>query len=428
MLPPWLARSFAALGIPAYRTYWFALLASFGAIWFGFVARGYLVFDLTGSNAALGGIFTSFGVPQLVFTLFGGVAADRLPRKWVVASALSIFAVEYGIVSGLIFTDAIRYEHLVIASVFEGTVVAFYIPARAAFVGDLVTSDEGLGNAMALQQVSFNTARIVMPLIAGGLIAVPAVGVGGTYAAALLCFVVAVLIVLRLPTVPARSAALQESPVSAIVGGLSYVRSRPAILTLVLMCFSIAMTAMAYFAFIPSIAADVFDGGSVHLGVMTSATAVGALTAAVSAASIADGPNAWRMHTFAVFGFGIALMAFAVAPTFVVGVVLGVALGAAEIGFLTLNQALAMRFSDSAYFGRVQALLLISFALFGIMAFPIGYIADLIGIRETLFAAGAGATLLALVVSAYGRRIDAAADATPRQREPSAMLLSRPAP
>src|SRR5690606_10256289 len=179
-------------------------------------------------------------------------------------------------------------------------------------------------------------------------------------------------------------------------------------------------TAMAYFAFIPSIAADVFNGGSVHLGVMTSATAVGALTAAVSAASIADGPNAWRAHTFAAFGFGIALMAFAVAPTFIVGVVLGVSLGAAEIGFLTLNQALAMRFSDSAYFGRVQALLLISFALFGIMAFPIGYIADIIGIRQTLFAAGAIATVLALAVSAYGRRINASADATSRQHEPSA--------
>ena len=65
MLPPWLARSFAALRIPAYRTYWFALLASFGAIWFGFVARGYLVFDLTGSNAALGGIFIWLFVGQL---------------------------------------------------------------------------------------------------------------------------------------------------------------------------------------------------------------------------------------------------------------------------------------------------------------------------------------------------------------------------
>ena len=420
MLPAWLGRSFAALAIPAYRTYWLALLSSFGALWFGFVARGYLVFDLTGSNAALGGIFISFGVPQLIFTLFGGVAADRLPRKWVVAAALSIFVVEYGLVAILIFADAIRYEHLVIASIFEGTVVAFYIPARTAFVGDLVGSDEGLGNAVALQQVSFNAARVVMPLIAGGLIAVPALGVGGTYAAALFFFALAVLIVLRLPAIPARTMAKRESPLHAIVGGLRYVRSRPAILTLVLMCYCLAMTAMAYIAFIPSITADVFDGGSVHLGVMTSAIAVGALIAAVSAASIADGPNAWRMHTLAAIGFGTALMAFAVAPTFIVGVAFGVALGAAEIGFLTLNQALAMRFADAAYFGRVQALLLLSFALFGIMAFPIGFIADAIGIRQTLFAAGALATVLALAVTAYGRRINASADATSRRHEPSA--------
>ena len=89
----------------------------------------------------------------------------------------------------------------------------------------------------------------------------------------------------------------------------------------------------------------------------------------------------------------------------------GALLGAAEIGFVSLNQGLTMRFSDPAYHGRMQSLLMMGFAFFGIIAFPLGFLADAIGIRETLFLQGAVATALLAVILVYARVSKAASDA-----------------
>ena len=104
-------------------------------------------------------------------------------------------------------------------------------------------------------------------------------------------------------------------------------------------------------------------------------------------------------------------MGFAVAPVFPLALLIGVLLGAGEIGFISLNQGLSMRFSDPAYHGRVQSLLMMGFAFFGIVAFPLGLLVDRIGIRETLFIEGALATSMLALILIYARTSRAADDA-----------------
>lgn len=202
------------------------------------------------------------------------------------------------------------------------------------------------------------------------------------------------------------------SPFADIANGVFYVRERPALLALVLIGHAAAMTAFPYIVYVPSVVDEVFEGGSVALGPMTSGIAIGVLAASVGSAAIADGPHAWRTHWLLAVFFGIALMVYAVAPSFAVATMVGVSMGADETGFYTLNQALSMRYSEPEYFGRVQAILLLGFGLFGIVALPIGVLADSIGIRQTLFAEGLAGLLLVMGSLVYAAQIDPAADAS----------------
>ena len=406
----WRASTFAAASLPDYRRLLYTLTLTFFALWMVGLARGFIVYDLTGSSAALGGVFIAFGVPQLIFGLVGGVVADRLPRRQLVVAGQLWFALEYVLLGALLATGRLEYWMIIVASVIEGASLAFYIPARTAMIGDLVPATS-LGNAMALQQVAFNAARIIGPLLAGWLIAVPAIGAGGSLILAGLIFLASALLVLTLPKVPSRGVRSGGSPLSQVAGGIEYVRRRPALVILVLTSYTVATLAFPYIAFLPALVKDVYGMGSVALGAMNSAVALGALVAAVLCAMVIDGGSAWRWQAIASTGFVVVLMAFAVAPAFPIALVIGALLGAGEIGFISLNQGLSMRFADPTYHGRVQSLLMMGFAFFGIVAFPMGYLADAIGIRETLFIEGAAATAILALILVYARISNAAEDA-----------------
>ena len=186
----------------------------------------------------------------------------------------------------------------------------------------------------------------------------------------------------------------------------------------------VGLTIVPYAIFIAALVADVFDRGSVALGILTTTIAVGGLAAALYVASIADGPHAWRVHSIAAAGFGVVLVAFALAPTYPVALVIGVAVGAAEVAFIGLNQALAMKYAHEDYYGRLQAVMLFGFALNGLIGLPIGLLADAIGIREPMLIQGVVGTVAVAAVLLYSRRIDARADAV----EPAEGAPARPAP
>lgn len=406
----WASSTFAAAALPEYRRLLYALTTMFFALWIVSLARGFIVYELTGSSAALGGVFVAFGVPQLVLGLFGGVIADRFPRRTLVIIAQTWFAIEYATLGVLLSLGALEYWMVLVASTIEGASLSFYIPARTALIGDLVPASS-LGNAMALQQVSFNSARILGPLLAGWLIALPAIGSGGALILAGVMFVASALVVRTLPTRPSKGTRPTGSPLGQIAGGIAYLRGRPALVVLVLTSYTVVTLAFPYIAFLPALVKDVYGMGPVALGALNATLAVGALMAAILCAMVIDGASAWRWQAVASIGFLVVLMAFALAPSFPVALLVGALLGAGEIGFVSLNQGLAMRFADPSYHGRVQSLLMLGFALFGIVALPMGLLADAIGVRQTLFLQGAIGTSLLGVIYVVARASKAAEDA-----------------
>ena len=385
-------RTFAALAQPAYRVLWWGTLFSFLGMQMQMVARGYLAYELTGSNTALGGVMIAFGVPQLLLSLWGGVVADRLPKRNVLILWQGVIAVASGLMALAIATDHVAYWMLLATGVVTGVAFSFIGPARQAFIGDLVPGHL-MGNAIVLQQANMNGTRVFGPALAGALIATPLVGMAGVYALTTLGFVVAVVTMARLPPGHPRPGANHRSPLQDTLDGLRYiVRDRP-IGILLLMSFGVVALAFPYQGFLASVAKSEFHRGAVALGALSSAAAVGALGATLVVAGLTGHRHVWRVQTVSGIAFGAALIAFGFTPRFELALFAILLVGAFASAFQSLNNALAMTLSDPRYYGRVQALLGIGWSLFGIVSLPLGIVADIIGIRSTLGLMGLSAVV-----------------------------------
>ena len=376
------------------------------------IARGYLAYDLTGKNSALGGVMLAFGVPQLFLGLWGGVLADRLPKRHLLVVCQSIIALNSAWVATMIEMDVIQYWMLIVAGVVQGAGFAFIGPARQAFIGDLV-GKESIGNAVVLQQLSMNSTRVIGPSIAGAMIAVPLIGVAGVYYVTTIGFVLATVTMLRLPKGnPQR--ANRPSPLADMAEGLRYVKSRPSILLLILTSFAVVMVGFPYQSFLPSIAKDVYHSGASGLGALSSVAAIGAVFATLFVATYAEHRRAWSVQPLLALGFAVALIGLGLAPNFIFGLVAMVFVGGLASAFQSLNNSLTMSFTDGQFQGRVQSISMLSWSLFGLVALPIGIVADNIGIQNTLMLQGGVVLLMVLALQMMRRNESVIADRRPR--------------
>jgi len=394
-----LRSTFAALAEPRYRVLWWGTLFSFLGMQMQMIARGYLAYDLTASNTALGGVMIAFGVPQLVFGLWGGVVADRMAKRNVLLLWQSAIAIASALMAAAIATGNVAYWMLIATGVLTGTAFAFIGPARQAFTGDLV-GDELIGNAIVLQQASMNGTRVFGPALAGVLIATPFVGMAGVYILTTVGFIASTATMVRLPPGRPLEQRVRRSALAETRDGLTYVRRNRPVAVLLVMSFLVVAMAFPYQGFLPAVARGAFHQGAVGLGALSSLAAVGALGATLIVAALTGHRHAWRIQALAGAGFGLSLLLFSVSPSFAIALVSIFFLGALASAFQSLNNALTMMLSERQYYGRVQALMGLSWSLFGILSLPLGILADAIGLRQTLALMGVAAIISIIVTQA----------------------------
>jgi len=403
------ARTFYSLENAQYRMLWTGTVFSFFGMQMQIVARGWLAFDLTGQNTALGAMMLAFGAPSLVFTLWGGVIADRLPRRRTLLISQGVLCLNSAWIAVMVAVGLMEFWMLLAASFTQGVGFAFMGPARNAFIGSLV-GREAVGNAIVLQQLSMNGTRVVGPALAGVFISLWFIGVGGVYFITATGFLIAILTVWRLPAGEPEARAEATSPLSDLMDGLRYVRSRPSVATLILTSFVLTAFAFPFQSFLPSLAEDIYNTGSQGLGVLSAVQAVGAVIAVVLVAGIAGRASAWGQQLLLAFAFGGSVTLLGFANNFATGLGAILLVGACSAGFQSLNNALSISYSASRYHGRVQSLNMLSWSLFGIASLPIGIVADVIGIRETLMIAGVlgvgGVLLLYIIGRVWGAEED----------------------
>jgi MFS family permease len=157
-----LSTTFSSLAIYNYRVYWIGLLISLSGTWMQTTAQAWLVLKLTNSPTALGTVTLLQFLPITILTLFGGVLADRLPKRAVIFTTQSVGALQALILGVLVVTNLVQLWEIFVLAFLLGVVNAFDNPTRQAFVVELVGRDN-VQNAVALNSSLFNAARIMGP-------------------------------------------------------------------------------------------------------------------------------------------------------------------------------------------------------------------------------------------------------------------------
>lgn len=394
MAPPEKITTFATLKVPAFRALWLSGVFSFMSIQMQFLLRGWLAWELTGRESALGVVFFFFGLALLVSTPLGGVAADRLPKRpLMLAGQLILLATAVGMGLALA-TGVIAFWMLVMSSALQGLMFGLIGPARISMTTELV-GRERMGNAITLSSLSLSGSRVFAPSLAGLLAGWALVGLAGAYFVSSAIATLSFVLLLPLPKTPRAQPAVAASPArrnpfAEIGQGVRYAMARPALRRTILISLFVMMFGFNYVAFMPAFVEGEFGLGVFEVGLISSVGSLGAVFAATRLASHADGPHARSLLVVFGFGFGVTVAVLSTMPSYVLACVVSLGVGASSTGFMALTQTLGMRDTAEPYQGRVQSLLQLPFAVFALMALPLGALAEAVGVRSALMTMGVG--------------------------------------
>ena len=392
---------FAALQIPAYRRLWWGGIFIFLASQAQQVARGWLAYELTESNKALGGVIFGFGVSLLVATPFSGVVADRFPKRRIMILAQGVMGAAALGIAVAVATDTIAYWMLVVASVVQGAGMSMLGPSRLAMTADLLERD-ALTNAIFLSNASVQATRVFGPVVAGLLIAVRPVGIGGVYFMGAALASMSVISALGLPPGNPRGSS-GRTPFGDMADGISYVRRRPELSRLLTIGVLVVMFGFPHVTFLPGMIQDIYELDAWALGVLTGSAAIGAVSSSLFLANVAAG-RLTSLQFRAGVAFAVTLAVFAAMPTYWGGVVVMMVVGGSSSAYQAMNNSQALVIADVEFHGRVQSLLMLAFSGFGLMALPMGLLADRYGIRETMVLMSVLVGISVLLGEAWRRR------------------------
>jgi MFS family permease len=394
--------AFTSLRNPDFRKLWFGGLFAFMSVQMQFLLRGLLAWELTEREGALGLVYLAFGVAILVATPLGGVASDRFSRRTIVVVAQGSIALVALVMGVLVLAGLAQYWMLLVAATIQGIGFGFFGPARVSLSAQFVGREQ-LGNAIALSLLSLNGTRIFAPSLAGVLAGFAFFGIGGAYVVAAITAAIGFVFLVALPKVdaPGHAAAAKRGPLADIAEGFSYVFARPPLRRLVVTSFFVIMFGFNYIAFYPAKIEGEFGLGDAWVGLISSASAIGAVVVSIPLAGKADSGWAKLAMTVGGVGFGLGVVLFGLSPSFWLAFAAVVVVGAATNVYQTLSNTLALTMADDEHQGRVQSLMQLSFGGFGLAAAPLGFLAEQIGLRATIVIMGvvaAGCTLLYLAL------------------------------
>src|SRR5690242_4004706 len=284
-----------------YQLFFSGQLISLIGTWMDQVAESWLVYRLTGSALLLGTVAFCSQIPVFLLAPLGGTVADRHNRRTILVITQSCMMVLAFLLAILTLTHRITVWELMGLAGLLGVVNAFDIPARQAFIVDMVARDD-LVNAIALNSSMFNGARVVGPAVAG--IVVAAIGEGWCFFANSVSFI-AVITGLLLMRIDRPRKSIEGSPLQNIVEGFKFVLRNGPIHALMILLGLVSFTAMPYAVLMPIFAEDLLHGGAKALGLLMGCSGVGALCGAITLAMRKTIRGLGKWVAFACTGFGI---------------------------------------------------------------------------------------------------------------------------
>ena len=385
-----------------YRLFFFGQLVSVAGTWMQTVAQSFVVLDLTHSGTQLGLTSAARFLPMFLFGPLGGVFADRMDRRRVLYVTQALSGLLAGVFAVTVGTHSIRLWIVYLLALALGFVNVFDNPARQSFISEMVSARD-LPNAVTLNSVAMNMARVLGAAL-GGVIAA-AIGLALCFTLNALSFgaVLISLAAMRSSELfPAKRVSRQKKQVRQ---GLRYVRNTPELLIPLVMIAVIGTLAWEFQVSLPLMASTVFHGGAAAYGVMASVMGGGAVVGGLISAARSR-PRA-RALCLAAIGWGIAILAAAVAPSFALELAALVFVGYGSITFNALAKTTLQLAAKPEMRGRVMAL----WALAWLGSTPIGgpiigWAGQAIGPRWALVIGGVAALACGVLALPALTRID----------------------
>ena len=413
-------RMFQSLKNPAFRFFLAAMMGQMGAMNMQMVARSWFMYELTGSAVLLGTVALANGLPLIMFSLYGGVIADQIPKKYVMLVGQAASALLALGVALLISFSLITWGYLLAASVIQGIIMALMMPSRQAVIVELV-GEQGLTNAVALNTAGMNLNRLLAPGIAGLLIAV--LGIEAVYYVMMGLYLAAVVFVLGLPITGSTSiqggGALEQ-----VVAGLRYIKGSTVLPPLLILTLVSVLFSMPYMMLMPMFTTDIitleaadltwmtqipalgvlllplpdlFGESSFRLGVLMTVSGIGALVGSLAIAAM-GGKGRGRLLLLSVLVSAVTLLAFSISPWYFLSLALVIPLGLGQAGRMALGNALVQANTEDAFRGRVMSVYLMEFGVTNVGIFGISIIAAHVGVQ---WAIGGAAAILLLIITHY---------------------------
>jgi MFS family permease len=389
---PFLQRTLAALAFRDFRILWFGAFASTIGTWMQKVAQSWLIFDLTKSSFFLGLDDFLGQLPILLFTVLGGVIADRHDRRWLLMSSQYVQMTTAFALAALVWTGVVRIEHILALSFLTGFAQAFGGPAYQSLMPTLVPKKH-LPNAIALNSIQFNLSRIFGSLLAGAALA--AFGTAICFGLNGLSFLIVIAALLSLSVKhirPEHKPLLQE-----MHGGFSYVKREPALIALTVVAFLTTFLGLPLLTFLPVFARDIFQGEIGLYSRMMAFSGAGSVVGALIVAWLGRFRHMGLTLLLVQAAFGLLVAGFAMSRTLWLSELILFGAGVSAMIVTAMTTSLVQLVVPDHLRGRVVSIYMVAFrGGMPLGSLASGYAATFVGVPLVLVANGALVSVVAI--------------------------------
>jgi MFS family permease len=394
--PEGLAFMFRALRHRNYALFFTGQMVSMIGTWMTRVAISWLIYRLTGSALLLGVVGFAGQIPSFVLAPFAGVFVDRWNRHKVLGWTQALAMVQSAALAVLDLTGTIQVSHVIWLAVFQGFINAFDMPARQAFVVEMVTDRKDLPNAIALNSSLVNGSRLIGPSIAGVIIAW--VGEGWCFGIDAISYLAVIGSLLAMTDLPrnVRKQVHDKNLLGQLREGFSYAVGFLPIRNILLLLAIVSLVGFPYTVLMPIFATEILHGGPNTLGFLMAASGIGALTGAAFLAARKSVLGLGRVIPAMSAVFGVGLVAFSFSRVEWLSLILMVVTGLGFMVQMATSNTLIQTIVDEDKRGRVMSFYTMAFmgtAPFGSLL--AGSLADRIGAPHTLLIGGIGCIVAA---------------------------------
>jgi MFS family permease len=353
------ARIAVALTHRNFRVLWMGALTSSIGTWMQKVAQAWLIVTLTGSSSAFYlGLDAFVGeAPILLFTLIGGVVADRRDRRHMMLTSQGVQMIVAFILAALIYFETVQIWMILLLSFISGCAQAFGGPAYQSLIPTLV-GKEHLPNAVALNSIQFNLARVIGPAVAGVALAslgmVACFGLNGIS----FLFVIAAILSLRDVHVPPMAT---EGMIDQMKGGLRYVKNSRHLMAVTALGFIVAFLGFPILTFLPVITRDVFERDVAFYSRLMTFAGLGAVTGALIVAYVGKHRHIGRLLLICLGLFGAAMALFSLSRTPAISAIILFVGGSLLVMCTSLTTSLAQLLAPAELRGRVVSIYMVAF-------------------------------------------------------------------